>query len=101
MALTQQVLAPTTDASVNAVTIDVPAGSTATIAAFTAAGGQLPDLPAIEITHKNPAGTFQNTGFWLGASPDVQQMPQFIVGPGSWSINKPPTVVAVGIMVDS
>jgi hypothetical protein len=101
MALTQQLLAPTVDASVNVVVIDVPAGSTATVAAYTALGGQLPDLPAIEITHKNPAGTFQNTGFWLGASPNDQQMPQFILGPGSWSINKPPTAVPVGFMLDS
>jgi hypothetical protein len=100
MALNQQVLPPTTGASVNVVEITVPAGETATIAAFTALGGVLPDLQSVEITHKNPANTFQSTGFVFGPGIGGVRQPQYIVGPGVWSINKPETTIAVGIMVD-
>ena len=103
MALNSVLLAPTKNASVNVVSITVPAGSTATLAVYTALGGDLPDLPQIEITHKNPAGTFQNTGFIFGPgnnSTDNVRQPQFIVGPGEWSINKPVTSIEVGLMLD-
>lgn len=99
MALNQQLFAPTLNASVNIVTITVPAGSTATIAVYTLDGGPLPDLPPIMITHKNPANTFQDTGYIFGPGFNNRQ-PQFVVGPGVWSINKPPTTVPVGAMVD-
>jgi outer membrane protein assembly factor BamA len=102
MALTQVLLAPTVDESVNVVVINVPAGSTATVAAYTAEGGTLPDVSGtIEVTHKNPAGTFQSTGFWIGISSRDQQMSQYILGPGAWSVNKAKTSVPVGLMLDS
>lgn len=100
MALTAVVLAPTKDASVNTVVITVPAGSTATIAAYTADGGTLPDVGTMEITHLNPAGTHQNTGFVFGPGIGGVRQAQFIVGQGVWSVNKPVTTEAVGIMVD-
>lgn len=100
MALNASVLAPTTDASANVVVITVPAGETATIAAYTELGGILPDLQSMEITHQNPAGTFQSTGFVFGPGIGGVRQPQYIVGPGIWSVNKPETAIAVGIMVD-
>lgn len=101
---TAQILAPATTAGTS-TTVTPTTAAPVTLSLFTAAGGALPSDLVCTIEKQNSATTWQFTGLTLATQPNsrtgVSRSIVRLVEPGSYRVQRPANVVAVGVDSDS